>query len=111
MQPISQLIEHLSWRQRITILVVVAAVIGGLFALQNWNRERGFKPVFSNMSPEDAGAVTAKLKAGNIEYRLADGGGTILVEESKVAEVRLQLAAAGLPQTGRIGYELFDQAN
>ncbi|MEP7353492.1 MAG: flagellar basal-body MS-ring/collar protein FliF [Acidobacteriota bacterium] len=111
MNSLRQLYDHLSWRQRLTILATVVAVMGGLFALQYWNTERKFKPLFSAMAADDAGAVITKLKSSNIEYRLADGGATILVEESRVAEVRLQLASAGLPQTGRIGYELFDQAN
>jgi flagellar M-ring protein FliF len=89
----------------------VVAVIGGLFWLQRWNYEHGFAPAFSGMSAEDAGAVTAHLRESNTEYRLADGGSTILVRAESVPEVRLQLAAAGLPQTGRLGFELFDQAN
>jgi flagellar M-ring protein FliF len=46
-----------------------------------------------------------------VEYRLASGGSTILVPSDKVAEARLQMASAGLPKSGRIGFELFDKAN
>jgi Asp-tRNA(Asn)/Glu-tRNA(Gln) amidotransferase A subunit family amidase len=35
----------------------------------------------------------------------------ILVPSQKVAEPRLELASAGLPKTGRIGFELFGKAN
>jgi len=109
MDQLRQLFEHLTWRQRITIVLTIAAVGGLLFGLEQWNKERGFEPLFSAMAAEDAGAVTARLRDLKVEYRLADGGATILVPRDKVAEVRLQLAAAGLPQSGRIGYELFDQ--
>lgn len=108
---IGQLWANLVPRQRIFLLTAILAVAGGLFALQRWNNERGYEPLFSGMSPEDAGAVTAKLRESATEYRLADGGGTILVKSDRVAEMRLQLAAAGLPQTGRLGFELFDQTN
>lgn len=108
---LAQLWSRLVPKQRIGLIAAALAVIGGLYALREWNRERGFEPLFSGMSPEDAGAVTAKLREGNVDYRLSDGGGTILVKADRVAEMRLQLAAAGLPQTGRLGFELFDQTN
>jgi flagellar M-ring protein FliF len=98
-------------RQRIILGIAVTAVIGGLLWLQHWNAERGFEPLFSGMNAEDAGAVTAKLKEATTEYRLSEDGTTILVKKDRVAEMRLQLAAAGLPQTGRLGFELFDQTN
>jgi flagellar M-ring protein FliF len=108
---LDQLWSRLVPKQRLILIAAGLAVVAGLYALREWNRERGFEPLFSGMSAEDAGAVTAKLREGNVEYRLSDNGGTILVKKDRVAEMRLQLAAAGLPQTGRLGFELFDQAN
>jgi flagellar M-ring protein FliF len=37
--------------------------------------------------------------------------GAIRVRSARVAELRLDMAAAGLPQTGRFGFELFDRNN
>jgi flagellar M-ring protein FliF len=108
---IGQLWANLVPKQRILLIAAVLAVAAGLLGLQRWNDERGYEPLFFGMSPEDAGAVTAKLRESATEYRLSDGGATILVKADRVAEMRLQLAAAGLPQTGRLGFELFDQTN
>ena len=52
-----------------------------------------------------------KLKESGVEYRLPESGGAVLVPSAKLAELRLGMAAAGLPKTGRIGFELFDKAN
>ncbi len=38
-------------------------------------------------------------------------GFAVLVPEAKVDELRLEMAGAGLPKTGRIGFELFDRNN
>ncbi len=111
MDQLKRILARLSWRQRITILAVALVVAAGLTALARWNRERDFRPLYTAMSPEDAGAVTARLKESGIEYRLGENGSTILVPSEKVAEVRLQLAAAGLPKSGRLGFELFDRTN
>ena len=111
MNQLLQLWNRLSWAQRIWIAAAAAAAIGGLVALNHWNEERDFKPLFSGVAPEDGGAITAKLRELGVEYRLAQDGTAILVPSQKVAETRLELASAGLPKTGRIGFELFDKAN
>src|SRR5579884_477044 len=63
------------------------------------------------MSQEDAAAVVQKLKESGAEYRLGDNGTSVLAPQGRVDELRLQLAAAGLPKTGRVGFELFDRTN
>ena len=111
MASITQLFQKLTWAQRIWIAAAVALCIGGLSAMVHWNQERDFKPLFTELAPEDAGGLVSKLHEGGVEYRLADGGATILVPSERVAEARLQMASAGLPKSGRVGFELFDKAN
>jgi len=111
MPQLRDLYTRLSWTQRAMVLVAAAGVAGGLFALQRSSEERDFRPLVSGLAAEDAGAVTAKLKEAGVEYRLKDEGATILVASARVAEVRLELASAGLPHSGRIGFELFDKTN
>ena len=111
MNQIKRLITSLSLQQRIVIGVAAALVIGAIIAAANWARERDFRPLYTNLSPEDAGVVVAKVHESGAEYRLAANGTTVLVPSAKVDELRLQLAAAGIPKTGRIGYELFDKTN
>jgi flagellar M-ring protein FliF len=111
MNQLKQIYDRLSWTQRIWIVVAAVAVIGGLSWVNHWNDERDFKPLFSGLADEDAGALVTKLHEGGVEYRLTNGGSTILVPSDKVAEARLQMASAGLPKSGRIGFELFDKTN
>ena len=85
--------------------------MAGLAAFSRWNRERDFRPLYSALSPEDAAAVLAKVRESGSEFRLSDNGTVVLVPSAKVAELRLQLAAAGIPKSGRIGFELFDKTN
>jgi flagellar M-ring protein FliF len=94
---------------RISIPAVALAVAAGLLLFTQWRQERDFRPLFTGMSSEDAGAVVAKLKENGTDYRISEDGATVLVPSAKVAESRLQLASAGLPRTGRLGFELFDQ--
>lgn len=111
MDQLKKLISSLSLRQQLTVLVTVILVAAGIYGFVHWNHDRDFKPLYSNLSAEDAGAIVAKLRESGIEFRLLDVDGTILVPSEKVAELRLQMATAGIPKSGRIGYELFDRTN
>ena len=111
MDQLRKLVASLSLRQRLTLVGAAVLVIVALSAFLRFSREHDFKPLYTNLSPEDSGAVLAKLHEGGIEYRVRDVDSTILVPSEKVAELRLQMATAGIPKSGRIGYELFDKTN
>src|SRR5947209_11136120 len=111
MDQIRRLFAGLSLKQRLTILLAAAGVIGLLVGASRWTHERDFRPLYTGLAPEDAGVVVAKVHESGTEYRLAEDGSTVLVPSSRVSEMRLQLAAAGIPKTGRVGFELFDKTN
>src|ERR1700722_16820796 len=110
MDQIKRLLASLSWKQILSLVLAAAAVIGGLAVLSRWNHERDFRPLYSSLVPEDAGAVVAKLRESGTEFRLSENGSVILVPAVRVAELRLQMAAAGLPKSGHVGFELFDKS-
>ena len=111
MEQLRKLIAGLSLIQRISILAAAGLVVAGVMAFVHFRHEGDFRPLYTSMAPEDAATVVQKLKESGVEYRLADNGGTVLVPSARLAESRLALAAAGLPKTGRIGFELFDKTN
>lgn len=110
MEQLARLWNSLSWKQRLSIGAALLAVMAGVWGGVRWNRQRDLRPLFTNMAAEDAGAVVEKLRQSNVPYQVSDNG-TILVPSARVAELRIEMAAAGLPRTGRIGFELFDQTN
>ncbi|MGA2434410.1 MAG: flagellar basal-body MS-ring/collar protein FliF [Bryobacteraceae bacterium] len=111
MDQLKKLLERLSLRQKIFLVAAAIAVIGGLAAFSRWRHEQDLRPLFTGLAAEDAGAVVQKLRETGVEYKLSDTGGAILVPSARVAELRLQLASAGLPKSGRVGFELFDKTN
>jgi len=105
-----KLFSGLSTRQRISIVLAALLTGAGIFGFSRWKRESDFRPLYSSMAPEDAAGVVQKLRETGVDYRLSENGGTVLVPSGALAESRLALAAAGLPKTGRIGFELFDKS-
>ena len=106
-----QILANLSTRQRISIAVIALLAGAGVFWLVRYQREADYKPLFTGLAPEDAAGIVQKLKESSVDYRLPEGGGVVMVPSSRLAELRLSMAAAGLPKTGRIGFELFDKTN
>ena len=111
MDQLKKLISDLSVIQRVTIAAVALAVALGIYGLVRWKQESDFRPLYTTLASEDAGAVVQKLKESGVEFRLAENGSTVLVPSAKISEMRLEMASAGLPKTGRIGFELFDKTN
>lgn len=70
-----------------------------------------YRPLFTNLSAEDAGEIVKKLKDAKTPYQITPDGKGILVPADKVYEQRLTLASEGLPQGGGVGYEIFDRKN
>ncbi|MGC9064007.1 MAG: flagellar basal-body MS-ring/collar protein FliF, partial [bacterium] len=67
--------------------------------------------LFSNLSPQDAAAVTSKLREMGEPYRLAEGGTAVLVPKDRVYEIRLSLVSQNIPSGGGIGFEIFDKTS
>ena len=111
MDQVKRIVGTLSGRQLTTILIVAALVAGGIYGLTQWQREAGFRPLYTTLAPEDAGLVVQRLKENGVPYRLSSSGTAISVPEERVAELRLDMAAAGIPKNGRIGFEIFDKTN
>src|SRR5271154_3235735 len=111
MDQIKRLAGMLSVRQRWTILVMGILAAAGVYALANWQRENNFRPLYTALAPEDAALIVQKLKETSTAFRLTNNGTTVSVPEERVAELRLEMAGAGVPKSGRIGFEIFDKTN
>lgn len=102
----------LSLTQKIIMFASVAAVIVFIFVIFSLSKHNNeYSVLFTSLESGDASKIVQKLKENKIEYQLADNGSTVLVDKSKVYETRLTLAGEGLPESGTVGYEIFDKTN
>ncbi len=111
MGQIKELLRNLSPRQRIYIAAAIVAVVAMLVVFTRWRHERDFRPLYTGLAAEDAAVMVQKLREAGSEFRLEENGATVLVPSARLNELRLQMASAGLPKTGRAGFELFDKNN
>ncbi len=70
-----------------------------------------YRPLFTNLTSEDAGEIVKKLRETKTPYEITADGKGVLVPSDKVYELRLTLASEGIPQGGGVGFEIFDRKN
>ncbi len=105
---VKNIIGVLSPAKRVALLAIAGGIALGFYFLLTWAGKPEFTYLARNLSPEDAGAVLAKLKEKKVEYQIDDNGSSILVPSVHVHELRMDLAAQGLPRGGGVGFEIFD---
>ena len=111
MNQIRKFFSQLTVRQKLTLAAMTILVAAGIYVFVRWNIDRDFKPLYTELPAEESGAVIAKLRESGVEFKVRDADNAILVPSANVAELRMQMASAGIPKSGRIGYELFDRTN
>ena len=94
------------------LIAAVAFLSAVAFAILIFVANRtDYRPLFTNLTSEDAGEIVKKLKDAKTPYQITADGKGILVPSDKVYELRLTLASEGIPQGGGVGFEIFDRKN
>lgn len=94
--------------QKLLLVAGIAAIVAVMVVFWLWSQKPDYRVLFSNFADKDGGAIVAELDKLNIPYQFAEGGNAILVPADQVHQVRLKLAAQGLPKGGNIGFELLE---
>ncbi len=95
--------------RQMSVLVGFAAVaaLGVALVLWSWNPSYGV--LFGSLGEKEAAEIADLLRQRNINYKLDERTGALLVPSSKVHDIRLQLAAEGLPRSSGIGLEILQK--
>ncbi|MEW5904738.1 MAG: flagellar basal-body MS-ring/collar protein FliF [Pseudomonadota bacterium] len=104
----AQLLLGIPNQQKLGLMVAVAATVALLSGLWLWGQTPDYRVLYANLSERDGGAIIQVLQQQNIPYKFAEGGGALMVPADRVHEIRLQMAAQGLPKGGTTGFELME---
>ena len=110
MNPFASLVQRFGLGRIITILGASAGVAAALFALVLNISAQPKSLLYSNLDLKEAGSITQALDQSGVKYEVKGDGSTILVPRDQVASTRLMLSGKGLPTSGSVGYEIFDNA-
>jgi flagellar M-ring protein FliF len=95
--------------QMVTLGVTFVLVVGVIGGSAMWLNTPTFALLLSDMDPDTASQVIARMKTLKVAYTVDAGGRAIRVPSDKVDELRLELTSQGMPASGRIGFEIFDR--
>ncbi|HEY3497354.1 MAG TPA: flagellar basal-body MS-ring/collar protein FliF [Polyangiaceae bacterium] len=112
-QTIAQLVgfwKALSTPKRIALLVATVGSLLLTLGIVFVGSREPYAYLFTELSTEDTALVVEKLKTAQVPYRLDASGTRVEVPESRVHELRLELASQGLPRGGGVGFEIFDRS-
>ncbi|AIE59651.1 flagellar basal-body MS-ring/collar protein FliF [Bacillus methanolicus] len=96
-------------KQKITILAVFLSIVIFSAAIVFFTTRTTMVPLYSNLSPAETGSIKKSLDEKGIKSEITDGGTTIKVPKEYVDQLKVELAAEGIPKTGNIDYSFFSQ--
>jgi flagellar M-ring protein FliF len=108
---LQQFFHGLSLQQRLLLAGGAVLVGGTLWAFVALLGQPKYVTLYSGLRPDEAQSLAGRLAAKNIPHQISPDGGSLLVPEDKLDASRLETAAAGLPRSARLGFELFDTPN
>ena len=113
LEKLRELWSRVTPTQRISLVVAVLGILALSIGIMNWTSggSGDMRVLVSGADSKDLGEVVEVLKNNQVEYELNEAGDAILVPEDKRAQMRMELAMKGLPKSGDVGYEIFDEGN
>jgi len=97
------------WLRQVAVMVGIAASVALGVAVVLWSQAPNFAPLYGNLAEKDASQVMEALQQSNVEYRVDEATGMVMVPSAKLKEVRMKLAGQGLPNSVGMGFELLQQ--
>ncbi|WP_088105090.1 flagellar basal-body MS-ring/collar protein FliF [Halalkalibacter urbisdiaboli] len=87
----------------------IIAVIALFSLLAFMGTRTNYVPLYHNLTLQETGQIKETLDARGIASTISDNGTTILVPETLVDSLKVELAAEGIPNSGSIDYGFFKE--
>ncbi len=112
--PLGQVLERwneLPRARQMALAGIVAGTIVVMYFVFIASAKPNLVVAYSGLAPEDSAAIADQLGKEGVAFEIRGGGSQVAIPSTKVAEVRIKLAQAGLPKGGAVGLEIFDKTN
>ena len=103
--------QRYTLQQKLGLAAAGGLVLLMMWALVHFANQVEYQTLYSDLDPQEAQGIVTKLQGLQVPYELSDDGRTIRVAADRLSEVRIQIASEGLPESGRIGFEIFDRTS
>jgi len=111
LQQLIAFLKGLNIRQRILLGAAALAIGLTLWLFVRLFGSPDMQPLYTGLSASDAQGIAQRLAGENVPYVISPDGGTVSVPADKLDQMRVEMSQDGAPQSGRLGFELFDKPN
>jgi len=95
--------------RQMALMVSTAASIALLAVIVLWSMKPGYGVLFANMESREASEVMTALQSMQVDFKLDENTGALLVPSNKVRELRLKLAGEGYPRSSGRGLDILNE--
>ena len=102
-------LAELTIARQLGLMLGLALSVAIGVAIVLWSQAPSYGRLFSEIGEKDVAEILEVLNTQGIKYKVETGSGAIMVPIDDVSEIKLKLAALGLPRSNSLGYELLDK--
>ena len=109
---LAELWDGLNSSRKLTLVVAIGGILLLSVGILSWSGGgTSMRVLVSGADADDLSDVVDVLRSNQVEFEYSENGDAILVPEDKRAAMRMELAMKGLPRSGDVGFEIFDEGN
>jgi len=101
--------KSLSLGKKVASALLTFGIVCVTVVLFTWAGRTSYVPLMSNLNAEDSTNIIRVLRDKHIPFKVDPTGKNVSIPSENLYDLRLELAAMGLPQTSVVGYEIFDK--
>ncbi len=107
--PLLKGLGNLSIARQIGLMLGIALSVAVGIAVVLWSQEESYDLLFAGVGETDSAEIIQTLDDLGVDYTVETDSGAIMVPTDQVRQLKLKLAAQGLPRTKSSGYEILDK--
>ncbi len=101
-------LAKLTMARQVAIMLGLALSVAIGIAVVLWSQDANYARLYTELNDKDTAEILDALNAQGVKYKIEEGG-SIMVLADKVNDLKIKLAAQGLPKSNSLGYELLDK--
>ncbi len=92
--------------RQLAVMIGIALSVALGVSIVLWSQTPNYSLLYGNLAQKDAAEVIDALQKADIDYKVDETTGAVMVPTADVQKARMKLAGQGLPQSNGMGFEL-----
>ena len=98
-----------SKKTQISVIGTFLATLLILFIIVYFSSRTSFAALYTDLSPAEAGEIKTAIEEQGIPVEISSDGKSISVPNEEIANLKVSLAADGIPKSGNVNYSIFSE--